>query len=44
MRQPPISGADVPAPGNAGPSLFRVSTRPRTYAAPALRLTRNCAP
>ena len=44
MRQPSISGADAPAPGITGPSPSRVSTGPRTHAAPALRLTRHCAP
>ena len=44
MRQPSISGADGPAPGITGPSLPRVSTSPRTDAAPALRLTRHGAP
>jgi hypothetical protein len=44
MRQPSISGADAPAPGITGPSLSQVSNGPRTYALPALRLARRCAP
>ncbi len=44
MRQPSISGADAPAPGITPPLHSWVSARPRTHAAPALRLARPGAP
>ncbi len=44
MRHPLISGADSPAPGITEPLLSRVCTGLRTHVAPALHLTRHCAP